>query len=492
LDEKKKKRGMGCRGNGKVAEMPVHLDWQILHNSRSITQRMAIIGYIPAVEASESIRSVLPRKEDTSRKVILLINCPSWMYPRRKNPMTSPLRDRLHELTPEIIKTLRMVFWEDYYTTKAIQHTFKLHPEWEEDTRAMFSETIYDIIRWWRSLWYLMDREPSSDEKDLQKLPIIYLFSKKGEISALQKKRGLDNEHILRRVEIVKTTRALRESIPDWLDAVGEKELGTRWDVIIASLNKNPDQNIRVNTLKTTAKELTGILRKEGITAEPVDGNPDALLIKEKTNIFKLPSFRMGLFEVQDTASQMVSRVLDPQPGMRIVDACAGEGSKTLHLAALMKNKGKIIALDTQEWRLKELRRRAAKAGVDTIETRLIASSKIHKRMSGSADRLLLDVPCSGTGTLRRNPDIKWKLSANDLDRLKTVQQDLLNTYCTTLKPTGQLAYSVCSIFTSEGEDQIQRFLSNHPEYRLICEKRYWPDTDRTDGFYIGLLQRVT
>jgi 16S rRNA (cytosine967-C5)-methyltransferase len=405
--------------------------------------------------------------------------------------MTIPLRDRLHALSPEIIKTLRMVFWENLYATKAIQHTLKVYPEWEEDKRALFSETVYDLIRWWRSLWYIIDREPSPDEKDLQKLLIIYLFSKKGDFTTLQKKRGLDAQHILQRVDTVKNTRVLRESIPDWLDSQGEKELGMRWDAVLASLNKNPALFIRANTLKTTVKEFVGILRKEGIVAEPVDWNPDAFFIKEKINLFKTSSFRAGLFEVQDAASQMVSRFLDPQPGERVVDACAGEGSKTLHLAALMKNKGKIIAFDTQEWRLKELRKRAIKAGVDTIETRLVTSSKIYKRMNGTADRLLLDVPCSGIGTLRRNPDIKWKLSSQDFDRLKAIQQDLLEQYSTLLKPAGTMVYSVCSVFSSEGEDQVQRFLTNHHEFRLISEKRYWPDADGTDGFYIALIRRT-
>ena len=175
---------------------------------------------------------------------------------------------------------------------------------------------------------------------------------------------------------------------------------------------------------------------------------------------------------------------------MRVVDACAGEGSKTLHLAALMKNKGKIIALDTQDWRLRELRRRATKAGADTIETRLITSSKVYKRMKETADRLLLDVPCSGLGTLRRNPDIKWKMTAEDLERLKNLQQEILESYCTILKPLGNMVYSVCSIFSSEGEEQVQRFLKNHYDFRLLNEKRYWPDIDRTDGFYIALIQR--
>jgi 16S rRNA (cytosine967-C5)-methyltransferase len=405
--------------------------------------------------------------------------------------MATPFQESIHELSPEIFQTLKAVFWQDTYATKAIQTSLRLHPEWEETKRALFSETIYDLIRWWRPLWYILDRTPSPEEKDLQKLITVYLFSKKGDISALQKKRGLDADQVLQRIATTKQIRALRESIPDWLDNQGEHELGGRWDTVIASLNQPPRQIIRVNTLKTTPKELTVILRKHGINAEPIDDNPDALWIKEKTNVFSLASFSAGLFEVQDAASQMVSRILDPRPGTRIVDVCAGEGSKTLHLAALIKNKGKIIALDTQEWRLNELRKRATKAGVDTIETRVITSSKTYKRMEGTADRLLLDVPCSGLGTLQRNPDIKWKLSPQDFTRLKNLQQELLEKYSPILKPEGQMAYSVCSIFSSEGEEQVKRFLQNHQQFSLIKEKRYWPDTDRTDGFYIALIKRT-
>jgi 16S rRNA (cytosine967-C5)-methyltransferase len=406
--------------------------------------------------------------------------------------MTIPPRDILHELSPEIFKTLRVIFWEKVYATKAIQITLKLHPEWEDNKRALFSETVYDLIRWWRPLWYILDRDPLPEEKDLQKLITIYLFSKKGDLTALQKKRGLDANQVIQRIATTKNQRVLRESIPDWLDHQGEKELGSRWDAAIASLNKYPDLIIRVNTLKTTVKELTVFLRKEGIVAKPIDWSPDALRIMEKTNVFKLSGFRAGLFEVQDAASQMVSRILDPQPGMRVVDACAGEGSKTLHLAALMKNKGKIIALDIQEWRLNEIRKRATKAGADTIETRIITSSKVYKRMDGTADRLLLDVPCSGLGTLRRNPDIKWKLSSDDLKRLTILQQEILEKYSMITKLNGRMAYSVCSILPSEAEEQVVRFLKKHTDFLLLNEKRYWPETDDTDGFYVALIERKT
>jgi 16S rRNA (cytosine967-C5)-methyltransferase len=155
-----------------------------------------------------------------------------------------------------------------------------------------------------------------------------------------------------------------------------------------------------------------------------------------------------------------------------------------------MKNKGKIIALDNQEWRLNILRKRATKAGADTIETRMITSSKVYKRMDGTADRLLLDVPCSGLGTLRRNPDIKWKLTSEDLERLTILQQELLEKYCMIIKPSGQMVYSVCSILPSEAEEQVVRFLKNHDGFHLLNEKRYWPQTDGTDGFYIALIER--
>jgi len=393
--------------------------------------------------------------------------------------------EMLRHVSQEIPKTLRTVFWENVYASKAIQLTLRAHEEWDEKKKAVFSETVYDMIRHWRLLWYLVEKKPSPGEHDLHQLLNRYLLFKE--------RRGRDADALKRRLESIKHVRVFEQSIPDWLDQRGEQELGERWDPVINALNKPAEIDIRVNTLKVTKKELMTILRKEGIAAKPLEGNPDALRLTEKRNVFSLPSFSEGLFEVQDGASQLVSHFLDPRGGMRVVDACAGEGGKTLHLAALMKNKGKVIALDTQEWRLKELRKRAVKAGIDTIETRCISSSKIYKRLEGTADRLLLDAPCSGLGTLRRNPDIKWKLSSVDLERLINLQQELLERYSLITKPGGRMVYSVCSILPSESEEQISRFLQNHSDtFRLISEKRCWPDTDNTDGFYMALLEQAS
>ncbi|MBN1280330.1 MAG: RsmB/NOP family class I SAM-dependent RNA methyltransferase [Candidatus Thermoplasmatota archaeon] len=405
--------------------------------------------------------------------------------------MTGSFKQLIPRVQPDLFSALYAVFWQHTYATKAIEKTLHQHPEWEDELRMVFSETVYDLIRWWRPLWYILNQEPSSEEKDLQHLLMIYLFSKKGDLGALQKNKGPALDVVMQRIATAKKKRALRESIPDWLDSQGVAELGSRWDTVIASLNSPPRQTIRVNTMKTTSQQLLNLLKKQGITAEVLPGFPDALWIKEKTNVFTLRSFHQGFFEVQDAASQAVSLLLDPKPGMRVVDACAGEGSKTLHLAALLKNKGKIIALDTQDWRLKEVRKRASKAGAETVETRVITATKTYKRMYDTADRLLLDVPCSGLGTLQRNPDIRWRLQPDDLHRLKNLQSELLQKYSPLLRPDGQLVYSVCSIFPSEGEEQISQFLTKNPTFHLLKEQRYWPDTDKTDGFYLALLKRT-
>jgi len=174
---------------------------------------------------------------------------------------------------------------------------------------------------------------------------------------------------------------------------------------------------------------------------------------------------------------------------MRVVDACAGSGGKTLHLAALMQNKGRIIAMDTFERKLEDLRKRASRAGADIIETRAITSTKVIKRLSGQADRLLLDVPCSGLGVLKRNPDTKLKLQPDDIDKVRKIQSEILASYPNMVKPGGLMVYATCSVLPSEDEEQVRNFLKNNSSnWDLLEEKRLWPATDGFGGFYMALL----
>jgi 16S rRNA (cytosine967-C5)-methyltransferase len=389
----------------------------------------------------------------------------------------------LELVSNEIFTAIRTIFKDNIYATKAIKISLKANRNWDDERRGFFSDTVYDITRYWKLLWYLIKKEPSFKYKDLEQILDAYLFYKGEKVKR--------SEELTDRLSSARKVRAIRESIPDWLDEICLKELGKKWNNVLKALNQKPDLIIRGNSLKNTRDELINILKNEGVQAEKIDYSIDALIIKEKTNIFRLESFKEGLFEMQDGASQMVSQFLDPKPGMLVVDACAGEGSKTLHIATLMKNRGRIIVMDIEEWKLIELKKRAKRAGAFNIETRPLTTSKSYKRLKGKVDKLLIDVPCSGLGTLKRNPDIKWKLTLSDLDRLKKLQSEILNRYCNLLKIGGQAVYSACSILPSEGEEQIKAFLEKQGNYfKLIKEKRYWPDIDNTDGFYMALIER--
>jgi 16S rRNA (cytosine967-C5)-methyltransferase len=213
------------------------------------------------------------------------------------------------------------------------------------------------------------------------------------------------------------------------------------------------------------------------------------LVLKERTNVFTSPHFKNGLFEIQDASSQLVADFVEVEGNMRVIDACAGAGGKTLHLAALMQNKGKIIAMDTEEWKLTELKKRARRGGANNIEIRLIDNNKAIKRLADSADRLLLDVPCSGLGVLKRNPDAKWKLDVDFINHIKETQQEILQNYVQMLRNGGQLIYATCSILPSESENQVEKFLeSQNGAFELLDQQRISPAQTGFDGFYMARL----
>jgi len=193
---------------------------------------------------------------------------------------------------------------------------------------------------------------------------------------------------------------------------------------------------------------------------------------------------------VQDASSQLVAEFLKIEPGMRIVDACAGAGGKTLHIASITQNKGRIISLDTEQWKLDETKKRARRAGVSNLEIRLIEGSKTMKKLHDTADRLLLDVPCSGLGVIKRNPDAKWKLSLEFINRLKVMQAEIIQDYSKIVKVGGKMVYATCSILPSENQGQVETFLKNNPNYKLEEEKIVLPSESGFDGFYMARIIR--
>lgn len=387
-----------------------------------------------------------------------------------------------------IFKIVRAVLQEAVHADRAIQSAFNEHRHWSDTVRGFVAETTYDIIRNWRWLWHGVTGPVSFDEPRLWRLFGVWLVKQKLTIPPYVELKNINAEAIKVRLKQSNLPLPIRESVPDWLHRRAEKELSDRWPAVLHALNQPPVQVIRLNRLKTNLTKLRPLLHAKKIDTSRVDWAPDAILLKNYTVVFRLEIFKNGYFEVQDTASQMVAPFLQVEPGHRVIDGCAGTGGKSLHLAALMHNKGRLVALDTDEWKLKILRQRAARAGVDVLETRVVNTPKIIKRLKHSADRVLLDVPCSGLGVLRRNPDIKWRLQPTDLDRLIALQQDLLQKYSDLVRPGGKLVYSTCSILPSEGEQQIERFLEDNPNFKLEDERRYDPDRDGFDGFYMARL----
>ena len=384
---------------------------------------------------------------------------------------------------------LEETFFQDKkYADKVLERLLKAHKKWGSADRQVVSEIFYDIVRWKKRLEYYMGE--GTKPSNIYNLILAYLLWKKVKYKKFDEFDGIKTGGILSKLD-KKTfpTKAIEHSVPDWLAGLFEKELGAKWEKEMSALNEQAPVILRANSLKISAENLVKILKEEGVNSFVLRGYPDAIQLEEKKNVFLASAFKEGFFEVQDASSQKIAELLDVKEGMRVVDACAGAGGKTLHIAALMKNKGQIIALDIYEWKLAELKRRAKRAGAFNIETRFIEDNKVIKRLHNTADRLLIDAPCSGLGVLKRNPDSKWKIDEDFINRIKTEQENILQNYSKILKKGGKMVYATCSILPSENGEQVRKFLAENTEFALLKEENIMP-SDGYDGFYMALIER--
>lgn len=389
-----------------------------------------------------------------------------------------------------IHNALQETFFEDKkYADKVIERLLKANKKWGSQDRAVVSEIFYNIIRWRKRLEYYIGE--GAKPNNIYRLILAYLLWSNTEYKRFDEFSGLKIADILTKIKKETfPTKAIEHSVPEWLVEILEQELGSVWEREVIALNEQASTILRANTLKISPKSLVDELACENISAFTINGYPDAVQLEEKKNVFLTSAFKDGFFEVQDASSQKIGRFLEVAEGQRVVDACAGAGGKTLHLSALMKNKGQIIALDIFEWKLAELKRRAKRAGAHNIETRLISDNKVIKRLHEKADRLLIDAPCSGLGVLKRNPDSKWKIDTEFIDRIKVEQQKILQDYSKMLKKGGKMIYATCSILPSENNLQVEKFLSNNPDFRLIKDEKIMP-SQGYDGFYMALIERI-
>ncbi|SRX75067.1 RsmB/NOP family class I SAM-dependent RNA methyltransferase [Aequorivita antarctica] len=390
------------------------------------------------------------------------------------------------------IDSLDLIFNENKQADKVLKNTLKRDKRWGARDRGFIAETTYDIVRWKRLYSEIAEVREPFDRPNLFRLFTVWATLNGIAIPEWKQFEDTPTRRIKGKFDELSKIRKYRESIPDWLDELGQKELGKKWDKEIAALNQQADVVLRVNTLKTTVEKLQNELADLEIETEILKGYPDALKLKERGNVFTTDAFKNGLFEVQDASSQKVAEILDAKPGMRVIDACAGAGGKSLHIATMMENKGQLIAMDIYENKLNELKRRARRNDIFNIETRVIDSTKVIKKLIDKADKVLIDAPCSGLGVLRRNPDAKWKLQPEFLDKIRATQKELLDSYSRMVKPGGQLVYATCSILPSENELQVKGFLSREEgkDFTLLSEEKIMPSKSGFDGFYISLLQK--
>ncbi len=402
---------------------------------------------------------------------------------------------KLHKtLVNAIILTLQQIFVNGVYADKAVAQILKKNVRWGSRDRRFIAETIYEMVRWWRLINQSSNIYNPVTETDFWKLFATWQIINGTELPNWEEFREINKIKILERVEEAKKIRKLRESIPDWLDELGEKELGENiWSKELTELNKEAQVVLRVNILKTSQESLQKKLNEQNIETFTLK-NPkhpwesiskEILILKKRQNLQSLKEYKEGLFEIQDGSSQLIAQFMDLSSGMFVIDACAGAGGKSLHIAALLNNTGKIVSMDVEEKKLVELKKRSDRSGANIIQIKLVNENILNKYQS-TADRLLLDVPCSGLGVLRRTPDAKWKLNLEFINDVKKKQQDILQKYSIMVKPGGIMIYATCSILPSENENQIKFFLEkNKKNFKLIEDLKIMP-SEGFDGFYMA------
>lgn len=303
---------------------------------------------------------------------------------------------------------------------------------------------------------------------------------------------------------------AARYNYPDWMDGRLKDAFGEGLGEAMHGLNEQAPIDLRVNLLKCKDRsDLILALDADGYFGVPTPLSPLGVRLKKRLPAFNTKAFKDGLYEMQDEGSQIVAQLVAARPGQKVIDFCAGAGGKTLAIAAQMQNKGRVLAWDVSENRLEQMRKRLRRAGVSNVQMHVLRDERdpFVKRHAGTADWVMVDAPCSGSGTWRRNPDLKWRFTLEDLQEIKATQQRILQSASRLLAPKGKLVYVTCSVFNDENIWQIKQFLGDNPSFRVVSPEKVWdklthtadgigpviqlsPHKEGTDGFFAAILQQ--
>jgi len=388
-----------------------------------------------------------------------------------------------------------------------VSRYFREHRELGHADRAFVAETVFAVLRRGRSLEARCAGQLSNRRRLLAALAVTRGWSQR-ELAPVLK--GSEEEWLAaaKAMSDEDLSPAVRCDLPDWLYERLAAQFGADEVVVLArALNQSAPLDLRVNTLKMNREALLEKLAADGIAAAPGPLSPLAVRLRDKPALAKTALFLEGAYEVQDEGSQLLGYLLEPKRGEMVVDFCAGAGGKTLLLGAMMRNTGRLYAYDVSDKRLANLKPRLARSGLSNVHPVRIEHERDQKikRLAGKADRVLVDAPCSGLGTLRRNPDLKWRQSEQSVAELTVKQASILEAAARLVRPGGRLVYATCSLLAAENDEIVAGFLAKHPDFKLLPASnilarhdiaiagdtlRLRPDVHNTDGFFAAALER--
>ena len=386
--------------------------------------------------------------------------------------------------------------------------------------RGAISELIYYILRHGATLeWWLEKTNKNGGPRGIVILALV--FFKRAHIGQFAEWFSGEEYCPAPLTEVERTMIALyagkelihgtlpeaaRLNYPDWMERRLHALFGEKLYLAMEAMNREAPVDIRVNTLKASRQQALDALGAEGFVPATTHYAPHGLRLARRGPLFTTQAFRDGWFEMQDEGSQLVASLVEAGPKHKVIDFCAGAGGKTLAVAATMQGKGRILAWDISEARLSQLPKRLTRAGVHNVQARALASESdpFIKRHKDSADWVLLDVPCTGSGTWRRNPDLKWRTEEKDLTEMTAIQKKIIESASRLVKPGGRLVYATCSLFEEENEGQVEAFLGAHPEFSVEPVTRpnipmnavsngflrLLPHQHDTDGFFAAILKK--
>lgn len=409
-------------------------------------------------------------------------------------------------------RLIEAVFKFEHPADAVVARFFREHRSLGPRERATLSDTVYTVLRERLRLEWLAR---SGSGSKWRRLAILGFPGDRDFLKSALNATEKDWLDACAKVTDDELLAPHRHNLPEWLAQALRGQVGDQFDALVASLNSHAPLDLRVNTLKAKRDAVLAELASAGLKASPTPYSPWGIRLQGKPSLGKLPAFVRGDIEVQDEGSQLLALLLDARRGEMVADFCAGAGGKTLAIGAAMRNSGRLYAFDTSAHRLEGLKPRLARSGLSNVYPVAIAHERDEriKRLAGKLDRVLVDAPCSGLGTLRRSPDLKWRQTPESVAAQAELQQRILASAARLVKPGGRLVYATCSLLMQENEQVAEAFSAGHSDFEILpvadalaaarveqagslCageggrHLRLWPHRHATDGFFAAIWQR--